>query len=721
MKIPGLSQRRTRTPAVMQMERAECGAAALNMILGYHGLWKSLEDMRGLCGVSRDGSRADNILKAAEGLGLEGRGLKVDAAGAAQLQAPFIAFWNGNHFVTVEGIDAHHAWVNDPATGHRRLSRAQFEAGFTGIALEFRPGPNFRRGGTAPGLADALLRRFDGMGMAFAFLGLLSLIMVLPGVVTPSFRQLFTDFFLVRQYQDWLYPLLYGLGGAAVVQALLTVLQQRYLMRLENRLSIVWTSRLIHHLLRLPMAYFGQRNAAELSNRGNSTDGLARLLSGNLGSTAFSLPGIVFFGGIIAYYDAILALLGLGFAILNLILLQVWARQLADRNQGNAMVRNRLAGVTMQGLRMFEEYRASGSERLLFERITGLYAQVQDGAQALARSRATLQAIPVFLSSTATAAVLVVGGLEVMHGQITVGMLLAVQTLMTSFLGPVGQLVGIGSRMQDAQAYIRQVDDLMNQPEAREFSATADEASRVPLKLTGDIAVETVSFGYSSLQPPLLKDLSLRAPSGSWIAITGPSGSGKSTMARILSGLEDPWNGQIHFDGTSIRDLPRDLLRRSIAVVDQSITLFEGSLRDNISLWDPTMPDERIVMATQMACFHDIAIARPGGYSSRLSENGGNLSGGQRALLELARAIAMEPSILVLDEATAALDAVTEARVMANLRRLGCTCIVIAHRLSTIRDADEIIVLDHGNVVERGSHAELIAQDGQYRRLVASA
>jgi NHLM bacteriocin system ABC transporter peptidase/ATP-binding protein len=722
--MPFSSAGRVTTPVVMQMERAECGAASLAMVLGYHGLWTTLEDLRQICGVSRDGSRADNIMRAGESFGLKASGFRLGPEEAAGLTVPFIAYWGGNHFVTVEGLGTRHAWVNDPAIGRRRLSRAQFDAGFAGIALVFEKGPEFRRGGQAPSLMSGLKERLGGVGGALAFIGLLSLIMVVPGILTPSFRQLFIDFFLIRQYADWLYPILYGLGAAAAVQALLTIMQQRYLMRLENRLSVVWAGRLVHHLLRLPVAYFGQRSPAELSTRGGSADGLARLLSGSLGSTGLSLPSIVFFGAVIASYDWHLALIGLGFAVLNLVVLKTWAGSLAERNQSYAMDRNRLAGVTMSGLRMIDEYRASGTEGLLFERIAGLNAQVQQGAQDLARSRAVLQALPVFLSATAGAAVLVFGGLEVMSGNLTIGMLVAVQALMISFLGPVGQLIGMGGRLQDAQAYIRQVDDLEKHPQAVEFTGESrgmGDTGQVPMKLTGQIAVDDVSFGYSSLQPPLLKDFTLTARSGSWIAITGRSGSGKSTLARVLSGLEDPWSGQVRLDGVALRQVPRDLLRRSVAVVDQSISLFEGSLRENISLWDPTLPDERIVAAAQAACFHDIAIARTGGYTSRLTENGANLSGGQRALLELARALAMEPSVLVLDEATAALDAVTEARVMANLRQLGCTCIVIAHRVSTIRDADEIIVLDRGTVVQRGQHATLIAQEGLYQQLVATA
>jgi NHLM bacteriocin system ABC transporter peptidase/ATP-binding protein len=725
MKMPFLSGGRVATPVVLQMERAECGAASLAMVLGYHGLWKSLEDLRQICGVSRDGSRADSIVRAAESFGLKASGVLVSPEAASRLPVPFIAFWNGNHFVTIEGIGSRHAWVNDPAIGRRRLSRAQFDADFAGIALLFEKGPQFRRGGQAPSLMGGLKERLGGLHGTLGFIGLLSLIMVVPGILTPSFRQLFVDFFLIREYEHWLYPLLYGLAAAAAVQALLTIMQQRYLTRLENRLSVVWASQLVHHLLRLPVAYFGQRNPAELSTRGGSADGLARLLSGSLGSAGLSLPSIVFFGAVIASYDMLLGLVGLGFTVLNLVVLKAWAASLAERNQSNVMDRNRLAGVTMNGLRMIDEYRASGTEWLLFERITGLNAQVQQGAQDLARSRAVLQALPTFLSAAAGAAVLVIGGLEVMAGDLTIGMLVAVQALMISFLGPVGQLIGLGGRLQDAQAYIQQVDDLMKHPEATEFSNEAPAiggARQVPIKLTGQIAIDDVSFGYSALQPALLKDFTLTARSGSWIAITGRSGSGKSTLARVLSGLEDPWSGEVRLDGVPLRHVPRDLLRRSVAVVDQSISLFEGSLRDNISLWDPTLPDDRVVSAASTACFHDIAIARTGGYTSRLTENGANLSGGQRALLELARALAMEPSILVLDEATAALDAVTEARVMANLRQLGCTCIVIAHRVSTIRDADEIIVLERGAVVQRGQHAGLMAEEeGLYRQLVASA
>ena len=714
--------KRVRTPVFQQMERTECGAACLGAILGYHGRWVALEQLRIDCGISRDGSRASNVLKAARRYGLKADGYQLDAAGARALALPFVAFWGHNHFLVIEGFGAASVQVNDPAIGRRTLPRDEFEEKFSGVALTFSPGPDFKAGGARPTVMDGVKQRFRDSRRAIQFVFLVSLTMALPALLAPNLSKLFVDYYLTRRYEDWLIPLLSALAVTGLVQGGLTWLQQNHLLRLETRLSVTSTGALIRRIVALPIAFFNQRSPSELAVRCSQTEGLATLLAGSLGSTLLALPSLLLFAALMTYFNVRLGLLALLFAGLDFAALAYVARTLAERNQAVMMQQTKITAAAASGLRMIPEYKASGSETLLFERIAGLKARQENLNAAFSRPRFLLQAVPTGMSGIAMAALLTLGGLKVMSGDITVGVLVAFQALLSGFMGPVAALVGQGQQLQNAQAYITQIDDTMRQPVSPEF---ADRDSRprgqAARPLIGKVELKDVTFGYSRLEPPVIRDLGLTIESGQWVAVVGRSGSGKSTVAKLVAAIEFPWSGDILLDDRRLAEIPRETLRNSVAVVDQSIVLFEGTVRDNIAMWDPTMTDEAMIAAAKKIGLHDFIVSRPGGYEAKLSEEGANLSGGQRALLDLVRAVAAKPSILILDEATAALDAVTEDRVMRALRTLGCSGIVIAHRLSTIRDADKIVVLDRGGVADIGTHAELLGRCAVYRTLVSEA
>ncbi len=708
-----------KTPTIQQMERTECGAACLGIILGYFGRWIPLETLRVDCGVSRDGSRAGNVVRAARRHGLIADGYEIAIEAIRGTKPPFIAFWGFNHFVVVEGFPRGKVRINDPAVGRRSVSWAEFDRNYTGVALLFEKDGTFEQGGEAPSLARALGRRAMESRSAIGFIALVSLVMVVPGILVPAFGRLFVDYYLVKRFDDWLQPLLIGMLAAALLQACLTWLQQRYLLRFETRFSVTSSSAFIRRLVRLPISFFSQRSPSELAVRATHTESLAQLAAGSMGTALLSLPAIVIFGAVMVTLDRYLGLLAIAFALINLGALTVLAGTLAERNQAVMIQQSKIVGAAASGLRMIADYKASGSENLLFQRIVGLKARQENLNASLQPLRLGLQAVPMAITGIATAALLTVGGMRVISGDISIGVLVAFQALMISFLGPVNQLVGMGQQIQNATAYVTQIDDLMRQPLSGEFEKAADgKGERGAKRSVGEIALRDVAFGYSPLEAPLLHDISLDIAPGEWVAVVGRSGSGKSTFAKLLAGLEKPWQGEIRIDDRLLGDIPPALLRNSVAVVDQNVVIFEGAIRDNITMWDPTMTQEAVVAAAKSAGIHDFIIARPSSYDGKLSEDGGNLSGGQRALIDLARAIATNPSILVLDEATAALDAVTEEQVMGNLRQLGCTCIVIAHRLSTVRDADRIIALDNGAIVESGTHAELIAQGGLYKSLL---
>jgi NHLM bacteriocin system ABC transporter peptidase/ATP-binding protein len=711
---------RVRTPLVQQMERTECGAACLGMVLGHHGLFLSLEDLRVQCGISRDGSRAGNIVRAARRLNLDAEGFEITAAGAGELSVPFVAFWNFNHFVTVEGLTARHAFINDPALGRKRIPRGEFDRHFSGVALTFAPTPAFKPGGVKPSVLAGVKQRFEDQRTAILFILSISIAMAVPGILVPNFTRLFVDNFLVRKYEDWLIPILAAMAGATLLQCFLTWLQQHYLLRLETRMSVATTGAMIRKILRLPIAFFGQRNASEIAVRGTQTEALAQLATGTIGTAILALPAILFFAIIMLAYDLKLGVLALMIAGVDFAILALLADRLSERNQAVMIQQSRVNAAQVSGLRMITEYRAAGADRLLFDRIVGLKTRQENLNAPLQHVRLMLQAMPIAIAGIGTAAVLTLGGTQVMAGAITVGLLIAFQGLMASFMAPVSQLVGMGQQIQNARAHISQIDDIMLYRQCREFTVSPAAQLRDLVPLAGAVEASALSFGYSPLEPALLQDIDFSIAPGEWLAVVGRSGSGKSTLGKLIAGIEEPWSGEVRLDGRPLMSVPRRLTRNSVAMVDQTITFMDGTYRDNIALWDPTLPEEKIVAAAKMAGIHDLILAEPNGYDTKLSEDAGNLSGGQRALLDLARALAVRPSVLLLDESTAALDAMTEDRVMERLRELGATTILIAHRPKTVRLADRILVMDRGRIAGIGTHDELMQGSPVYRTLMES-
>ena len=714
---------RVSTPTVLQMEAVECGAACLAMILGYHGRFVGLEDLRYACGVTRDGSKASNIVKAARGYGLKGKGFKMELAGLRRLPLPLVVFWNFNHFVVVEGFGEGVVYLNDPATGPRSVADVEFDECFTGVALAFEPGEDFVKGGERLNAVKSLKTRIPGIERALLYVVLASLGLAVPALLMPSFSRVFIDYYLIQKLNAWLWPLLAAMAVTAVLRCGLTWLQQEQLMKLQTRLSVEGSSRFLWHVLRLPVGFFGQRYAGEIASRVGMNDRVASAITGDLANAVLNMITMAIFALLMLQYDVVLTLVGIAFAAGNLMALRLVARRLSDANQKLLLDRGKLTGVTTQNIGIIDSFKASGMESLFFSRIAAYHAKVVTAEQDLGRTRLFLQAVPILLGGIASAVILTVGGFRVMDGMLSVGMLIAFQMLMAQFQAPVQSLVGLGAQLQDAEGNINRLDDVLRHKRDAEFLVDAATLPALPAGVTGlsgRVEVRDLAFGFSPLDPPMIEGFSLTLEPGTRVALVGGSGSGKSTIGRVLAGLYQPWSGELLFDGRPIAAWPRELFRGSVAIVDQDIALFEGNVRDNITLWDDTLPDERMVRAAKDAVIHDDIVARARGYDSPVSEGGRNFSGGQRQRIEIARALAAQPAVLILDEATSALDAATELAVVENMRRRGCTCIIIAHRLSTIRDCDEIVVLDRGRIVQRGTHDQMKGEDGPYRRLIES-
>lgn len=712
------------------MEAVECGAAALSIILSYYGRIVPLAKLRQECGVSRDGSKASKIVRAARNYGMEASGFKAETLDQlADVSPPYIVFWEFNHFLVVEGFHKNQVFLNDPATGPRKVSWDEFDEGFTGVILTIKPGAEFKKGGRKPGVMPLLYQRLRPSLGAIIYCIIAGFLLVIPGLAVPVFSQIFVDNILVENRTEWLRPLILGMIITIILQSLLTLLRLRYLRKLMIKLSVGMSSQFMWHILRLPVEFYAQRYAGEISDRVSINNEVAEVLSGKLATTVIDTMTILFYGLVMFTYDRLLTVIGICFATVNVLALQWVSRQRVDANMRLMQDQGKLAGASIGGLQSIETLKASALESDFFSRWSGYYAKTMNSQQELEVTNQVLEILPTFLSSLTSVLILIVGGLRVMEGELSIGMLVAFQSLMLSFQEPVNTLVGFGSTLQELEGDLNRLDDVLSneiqetggkrEEVERENQADVDDISE-PTKLKGFVELRNITFGYSRVDPPLIVDLNLSLEPGKRVALVGGSGSGKSTIAKLICGLYQPWEGEILFDGVLRQDISPLVLTESISMVEQEIFLFGGTVRDNLTLWNTTIPTTQLIQACQDAAIHETVMAIPGGYDGELLEGGANLSGGQKQRLEIARALVNNPTILVMDEATSALDAETEKIIVDNLQSRGCSCIIVAHRLSTIRDCDEIIVLENGEVVQRGINEEMLQEEGVYRWLISS-
>jgi NHLM bacteriocin system ABC transporter peptidase/ATP-binding protein len=709
--------RRVHTPSIYQVEAVECAAVALAIVLAHHGRFVGVDELRQACGVSRDGARASNLTRAARAYGLTARGIRLEPAGLAEVTLPLIVFWEFNHFLVVEGYDAEGVHLNDPSMGLRTVSWDEFDRSFTGVAIALEPGPDFAPAGEPPSVVRGLRARLTGARGPLTMCLLAGLGLLAPALLVPAAVRIFVDEYLLGGDRKWLLIVIVGVLLAAVVQLVLTWLQQLTLLRLSIRLSMTLSTTFFEHVLRLPMAFLQQRHASTVVTKINDNFWVASLLSSEVSACLFALLTSTLYLGLMFVYDWQLTLVALAFAAGNLVALRAGARRRRDCTRLIAYARSRSTATAIGGIQNIESIKATSEEDAFFARWSGETAKVITREQEAGARTALLSSCPPLLAGLSVAVLLGFGGWQVMEGQITLGTLAAFQLLGGGFAAPLGQLVAFSHSLEEAAGKLSGLDDALLFPADPE-TAERPAGPGVPARLSGALDLEDVTFGYNQLEPPLIEGLSLRIEPGQRVALVGPSGSGKSTVAGLVAGLYQPWSGEIRLDGIPRRELPRGVLAATLAYVDQDIQLFEGSVRENLSLWDPTLPDDAITRAGRDAAIHDDVVRRPGGYDRPMEEGGRDWSGGQRQRIEIARALAGEPALLVLDEATSALDPLVEHEIDRALRARGCACLIVAHRLSTIRDCDEIVVLDGGRVAERGTHEELVDRGGLYVELV---
>lgn len=700
------------------MENVECGAACLSILFSHYGKFLPLEELRTECGVSRDGSSALHLIEAAKKYGLEGKGERRGLKELYEINTPAILFWDYNHFVVLEGFGKNGVFLNDPAFGPRTVTYEELDAFYTGVVLLFEVEETFERGGKPPNVFEDMRKRFKEVKGPLFYLLIAGVCLLIPGLSIPVFTRIFIDNILVTNVLLWKGEFLFAMALAMVLGGLLTWLQQYFLNRLNAKLAIKFSSDFLWHILRLPISFYYQRFPAEIANRVGQNNLVAQMMTGALATTSIQLLLVIFYGVVMFMYDTAVALVGVLAGLGSLLVMGLIQRSRTDTYARLQKEQSILRANSVGAIQQIETVKATGTESDAFAAYAGFDTNKINSLQEISRKDAILTTAPIFFQGIALAALLGFGGWRTMQGSLSIGTLMALQMLLLSFLGPVVQFVNFGQTLQFLKVELLRLNDVLKNPIDRIYNKTKQVKDEV--KLDGYLEFKDVTFGYNRKALPLIEKLSIKIKPGERVALVGPSGCGKSTISKLSTGLLEPWEGEILYDGKPYLEHPREMMQRSLTSVDQEIFLFSGTIRDNITLWDSTATDDLIIQATQDACIHDDILIRPEGYETNLIEGGRNLSGGQRQRLEIARALIVSPTIMIMDEATSALDSSTEKLVMNAIRRRGCSAIMVAHRLSTIQDCDEIIVLDQGKVVDRGTHEELKSREGIYKELIQS-
>ena len=710
-----------KVPVVMQMEAVECGAASLTMVLAYYGKWIPLEQVRADCGVSRDGSSAKNVLRAARSYGLIAKGYRMEPEQLKEHgRYPCIIHWNFNHFVVLCGFKGGKAVLNDPAKGNYAVPMEAFDQAFTGVCLMFEPGEDFQPGGKPKSVLAFARQRMQGAGEAVVFTVMTTVIASLIGVIQPGFSRVFLDRLLTGVNPGWVTPFLWALAGLSAMQIVLAAIEALYSARIGGKIAAVGSASYVWKVLHLPMEFFSQRMAGDIQQRKAANASVAANLVSTFASLVLHACMMVFYLAVMLRYSVMLTLVGVLSIVINTAMSRVISNKRVNITRVQMRDSGKLSGATVAGIEMIETIKASGAENGFFERWSGYQASVRLQETKFARLNQYLGLIPQIVSTLTNTAVTILGVWLVMEGSFTIGMVMAFQGFLAAFMAPAQELISAGQTLQEMRTEMERIEDVMKYPADPVHESRSNEEEETYQKLSGAIEMKNVTFGYSRLAEPLIRDFSLKLKPGSRVAFVGASGCGKSTLSKLISGLYQPWSGEILFDGKPMSQIDRSVFTGSLAVVDQDIILFEDTIANNIKMWDNSIEDFEMIMAARDAQLHEDIMQRDGGYNYRITEGGKDFSGGQRQRMEIARVLAQDPTIIILDEATSALDARTEYNVVKSIKDRGITCIVVAHRLSTIRDCDEIIVMDHGEVVERGTHEELYALNGFYTRLVCS-
>lgn len=717
-----MKNKKTKVPVVIQMEALECGAACIAMILAYYEKWLPLEQVRTDCGVSRDGSNCKNMMLAARAYGLNANAYKCGVEEAKELSLPAIIHWNFNHFVVLTGFSKDRVYINDPARGKVAVSMREFDESFTGVALCFSPGESFQKGGKPKSVLKFVRKRLKGTLIPIIFVMLTSVISGAIEIIQPAFGRVFYDRLLGvnAKNPEWIVPFLVAISLFVLIQIVQMAIETVYRLKIQGKVAIIGSTTFMWHVLRLPMEFFSQRLAGDIASRQSTNANIANTLIDQLSPVVIDVFLLILYLWMMISNQWILTIIGLSTLLINILIARYSA--LLQQNVARGMMRDsgKLASSTMSGIDMIETVKSSGAENGFFERWSGFFASFNSAQVRAAKIAQYIGSVQTIITTLTSIAVTGAGVYFIMKGNFTVGLLMQFTSYLSLFNSPINKFISLGTSFIEMRTSMERIEDVMSYETDVEFDEDSNIENEECSKLSGELEMKDVTFGYNRLSGPLIENFNLKLKPGSRVAFVGASGCGKSTLAKLISGLYQPWSGSITFDGKKREDIRREVFAGSLAVVDQDKIMFEDSVSDNIKMWDESIEDFEVILAARDAQIHDDIVKRSDGYSEKVLENGKNFSGGQIQRFEIARVLAQDPSIIIMDEATSALDAKTEFEVMKAIKNRGISCVIVAHRLSTIRDCDEIIVMDHGKIVERGTHEQLYKNGGLYTKLVSN-
>lgn len=713
--------KRKKTPLYLQMEMLECGAAALGIILAYYQCYVPLEQLRMDCGVSRDGSKAEHIIQAAKKYGLKASGYQVSPSELQNVPTPFIAFWRYNHFLVVEGFTQSTVFINDPQSGHQTLTLETFLNEYSGVVITLSPTKKFKKSGVAPNIFYQLLKKLTAHSSSLFFLFIAGFALTLLGLATPIFSKIFVDEYLVNKIPSSMQILIIGISLTLFLKFGLNFIQKFYLNRLENKITILSSQALLWHIFQLPINFFSLRYVGDITYRMEMVRNVSRFVANMFTDGVLQSILILIYLTLLIFYDIPIAMIILSIGIVNIIIFYHIAKIKKEKSLLLSVDLGNYYAHCFSGFRIIESIKASGAEQDIFTKIIGSQVKVSNAIHESSEKTMLMSILPTVMNILASILVLAIGSIKVMNGEMTIGTLVAIQSIALSFINPLMNLINLSGQIQGMAGTIAKLDDVLeNQIDQDEniLEFTKYTNTKNVIKLKGLLNLANVTFGFNVLEPPILKNISFTIYPGTHIAIVGRSGSGKSTLAKLIAHLYKSWQGEIFFDNEPISKINKITLANSLSLIEQDSMLFTGSIKENITIWDQSIDDRQIIQAAKDACIHEEISSRSYDYDTKIDPFGNNFSGGERQRIEIARALVNNPSILILDEATSELDPILENQIHDNIRKKGCTTIIITHRITTAQNADKIIVLEHGEIVQAGTHQELSQMNGEYQRLL---